>query len=80
MWLSENWWLIWMVLASAVMVGAGLLARRSPNKRSSRIVFALFPAFNPELQRRKVTPLSMWLVALGILIVLLAALFMPGFY
>ncbi|MFO1313115.1 MAG: hypothetical protein U1F41_13725 [Burkholderiales bacterium] len=78
MWLIENWRLVWMIVVAGGIVVAGVPARRNPDRHTSRIVFTLFPAFNPDVQRRQVTPLSMWLVGLGLLIVALAAALVPG--
>ena len=84
-------WLIqhWYALCGMFGLGAALLAaihyRKNPETTSARIFFSLFPIADPKIfdftstNPNRPTGRALVLVAIGLFIVLLAILFVPGF-
>ena len=77
-WLSENWYVILGLLWLAIIGIAAFYFRRHPNASGARFVFYLVPFANPN-PPLSTGPTPLALVVLGLLIVLLAMLFVSGF-
>lgn len=79
-WLTEHWYVAWAVLcAAAILVGA-VRYRRNPDATGAKAFFWLFPRLDPNYKvSSETTPLAIVLWCIGVLIVLVAILFVPGF-
>jgi hypothetical protein len=80
-WLSENWQYVLGVLWLATYFVVVFYFRRHPDARGARVVFFLEPWANPNRQRPPFPGRrTFFLWAFGVLIVLVAIFFVPGFY
>jgi hypothetical protein len=79
-WVAQNWHIPWGLFCLAVFIGAGIYFWRNSDAKGARIYFWLVPFSDPTgrtptgLTRRAVI---LWFI--GLAIVLLAILFVPGF-
>ena len=79
-WLAENWYVAWALLCAAAIFGGAVHFRRNPEASGAKAFFWLFPRLNPGYKiSSELTPLAIVLWCIGILIVLLAIIFVPGF-
>ena len=84
-WLIQHWYVVWGLLGLAVVVAVGIHFRNHPESKGARVFFLLFPVSDPTILEPtstnpfRPTPLAFLLFAIGILILLLAMLFVPGF-
>ncbi len=79
-WLVENWYVILGVLWLAIVLLAVVFFRRHPDATGARVFFFLLPFADPHpTPSPRPTPRAIALFALGMLILLLAMLFVPGF-
>lgn len=78
-WFVRYWWLLFGLAASGSYVAWRMHTDRAEGSFLRRVLYALFPALNPEsAERRQLTPHMIWLVAIGLLLVSLLSLFRPG--
>ena len=78
-WLAENWYIAWALLCAAAVAVAAVHFRRHPEGPGARGFFRIFPRLDPAYNPSKeLTPRSIVLWSAGLLIILLAILFIPG--
>jgi hypothetical protein len=78
-WLTENWYIAWGVLCGGGILVGGFFFRRNPDAAGAKAFFWLFPRFDPNYKlSRELTPLAIVLWCIGVIIVLLALLLVPG--
>ena len=79
-WIIQNWYVVWGLLCFVAVVACWLHFRRNPEAPGARAFFWLFPGSDPTGQTPTgLTPRAIVLWVVGILIVLAANLFVPGF-
>ena len=79
-WLAENWYIAWALFCAAVIAIGTVYFRRKPEGPGARAFFRIFPRLDPAHDRfKELTPRAMVLWTLGIAIVVLSILFVPGF-
>ena len=79
-WLAENWHIAWALFCAAVIAVGTVYFRRNPEGPGARAFFRIFPRFNPVQDRfKELTPRAIVLWIAGLVIVVLAILFVPGF-
>lgn len=84
-WIIKYWYVVWGLLGLVAVVVAGVHFRNHPERKGARIFFLLFPVADPTILEPtstnpfRPTPLAFLLFAIGILILLLAMLFVPNF-
>ena len=79
-WVAQNWHIPWGVFCLAVFIGAGIYYRRNPDASGARVYFRLVPFSDPTGRTPTgLTPRAVIIWLIGLAIVLLAILFVPGF-
>jgi hypothetical protein len=79
-WLVQYWWLIWGIAGSAAFIAYRVRRRGGDESLPRRLLHVLVPASDPDSEERKqLTPRALLLFGVGLLIVLLFAIFVPGF-
>ena len=84
-WIIQNWYVVWGLLCLVAVFAAGIHFRNNPETKGARVFFFLVPVADPTILDPKstnpfrFTPRALLLFALGLLILLLAALFVPNF-
>jgi hypothetical protein len=79
-WLAQNWHTVWALFCLAVLSAFVIHWRRNPEGRAARAFFYFFPFADPTGRASpQVTPRAVILFGFGLLILLLVALFVPGF-
>jgi hypothetical protein len=79
-WFIQNWWLVWGIVGSAAYIGYRVRSRGGDESLPRRVLYALAPVLDPESEERKqLTPRAVFLFVVGLLILLLLMLFVPGF-
>jgi len=79
-WLAENGHTVWALFCLAVLSTLIVRWRRNPESRAARAFFYFLPFADPTGRASpQVTPRALILFALGLLILLLAAIFVPRF-
>jgi hypothetical protein len=79
-WLTENWYVAWGIFCASAIVLVAIYCRRNPEASGARAFFWLFPRLDPNHDfLKEVTPLALVLWSIGILVVLAAIIFIPGF-
>jgi hypothetical protein len=79
-WLAQNWHLVWALFCLAVLSALIVHWRRNPEGRAARAFFYFVPIADPTGRASpQLTRRALVLFALGLLILLLAAIFVPGF-
>ena len=79
-WLVQNWTLVWALFCLAVLSALIVHWRRNPEGRAARAFFYFVPFADPTGRASpQLTLRALLLFAFGLLILLLAAIFMQGF-
>jgi len=79
-WLAQNWHLVWALFCFAVLSGFIVHWRRNPEGRAARAFFYFIPFADPTGRASpQVTLRALLLFVFGLLMLLLAAIFVPGF-
>jgi hypothetical protein len=79
-WLAENWYIAWALFCAAVIAVATLHFRRNPEGSGARAFFRIFPRRSSAYDGfKELTPRALVLWIAGLVIVVLAILFVPGF-
>jgi len=79
-WLAQNWHLVWALFCLAVLSALIAHWRRNPDGRAARAFFYFVPFADPTGRASpQLTLRALLLFAFGLLILLLAAIFMQGF-
>jgi hypothetical protein len=79
-WLAQNWHWVWALVCLAALTALVVHWRRRPEGRAARAFFYLFPFADPTGRAApQVTLRAIAFFVLGLLILLLAAILVPGF-
>lgn len=79
-WFAEEGYAVWGLFWLAAFFAALIYLRRNPDSVGARIFFTLVPFTDPtDRTPTSLTPRAIVLWLIGMLIVLLAVLFVPGF-
>ena len=79
-WIIQNWYVIWGLFCLGIAIACWIHFRRNPAATGARVFFFLFPGADPTGRTPTgLTPRAIVLWFVGVLIVLLASLFVPGF-
>ena len=79
-WFAENWWVIWGVVGSAAYIAYRVHRRDGDESLPVRLLDTLVPVLDAKSEeRRQLTPRAFVLFGVGVLIILAAILFVPGF-
>ena len=79
-WLAANWWWVWALVGGSGFVAYRVHRRGGEESMPVRVLYALFPVLDPNSEeRRQLTPRAVILVGLGLIIIAIASLLVPGF-
>lgn len=79
-WIAQSWHVVWGLICLAAMIAALVHFRRNPQAPGARLFFRMVPFSDPTgTTQTGLTPRAVVLWLFGVLIVLLAFLFVPGF-
>jgi hypothetical protein len=79
-WISQNWHIVWGLICLVLFISAAVYFRRNPGAIGAQTFFWMVPFSDPTGRTPSgATPRALVLCSLGILIILLAILLMPGF-
>lgn len=75
-WLTTHWYIIFGVVGGSTFIAFKILGRPADEPLSKRILYGLFPLADPEsAERKRITPLSLVLFSIGIVLVAVIAFF-----
>jgi hypothetical protein len=78
-WIANNWWWVWPIVVAVAYITYRVRSR-GEGEPVSRGVYAVFPVLDPNgTEQRQLTPRVVGLFAIGLVIILVAVLFVPGF-
>ena len=79
-WIAEYWYVVWALVCLAGIIAAGTHFWRNPEATGARIFFLMFPFADPTGRTPTgFTPRALVLWLMGLLILVLASLLVPGF-
>ena len=79
-WIAQNWHVVWALIGVIAMIAALIHFRRNPDAPGARLFFRMVPFSDPTgTTPSGLTPRAVVLWLFGLLILLLAAFFVPGF-
>ena len=79
-WIAQNWHLVWGLACLAAFIVLMIYSRRNPEAVGARAFFRLVPFADPTGRApRGLTHRAVVLWLIGLLILLLAIIFVPGF-
>ena len=79
-WISQNWYIAWGLFCLALFIVAAVYFRRNPDATGAKTFFWMVPFADPTGRTPTgLTPRAVVLWLVGLIICILAALFVPGF-
>ena len=79
-WLAQYWYVVIGVVGAATCIGVRMYRREGSESFGTRLLYTIAPVLDPNSEERKsLTPRALVLFAIGLLIVGLLILFVPGF-
>jgi hypothetical protein len=79
-WISQNWYIIWGLACLVFFISAAVYFRRNPDATGAQTFFWMVPFSDPTGRTPTgLTPRAVVLWLVGLIICILAAIFVPGF-